>query len=83
MANKKGGQSRKHATFGGPNVALETNLKHIDYRLDDMQDDISPLPSSCALTKQGSDVYAATSTDHSNRQAPLSFGKSSNAFSYS
>ena len=67
MIHKKGGQQRKHATFGGLNCALETNLKNLDYRLDDMQDGISPLPSSNALTKQGSDAYAASSTDHSNR----------------
>jgi len=55
-----------------------------DEKLEDLQDAISPLPSLCALTKQGSsEVDAANSTDTSKRQALLSFGKSSNAPSYS
>ena len=75
----KGGQPRKHQTFGsrvvtGSGPPIETNL---EYKLD--VDDLngggaSPQPSASGITKHSSDAYAANSTDESKRQAVLSFG---------
>ena len=57
----KGEQSRKHVTVGSrANNPFETNL---EYKLGDQIDGTSPQPSTCGLTKQSSDTYAADSTD--------------------
>ena len=77
IAEIKGEQSRKNVTVGSrAHKPFETNL---EFKLGDQIEGTSPQPSTCGLTKQSSDTYAANSTDQSKRQAVLSFGKGSNA----
>lgn len=58
----------------------------MEFKFEDFHDataDASPNPSICAVTKQSSDAMAASSSEASKRHAVFSFGKGSNAPSYS